>query len=53
MQNTRYGWLFWRLALYAALAWGFWKTGMRRAANRNTGSPSSVWPSPARYLPGV
>jgi len=26
MQNTRYGWLFWRLVLYAALAWGFWKT---------------------------
>ncbi|EIX9082191.1 hypothetical protein MLE32_000478 [Klebsiella aerogenes] len=25
MRSTRYGWLFWRLALYAALAWAFWK----------------------------
>lgn len=25
MQSTRYGWLVWRLALYAALAWGFWR----------------------------
>lgn len=25
VHSTRYGWLFWRLALYAALAWGFWK----------------------------
>ncbi|MGL5384298.1 MAG: hypothetical protein ACRC2A_19750 [Enterobacterales bacterium] len=25
MQNARYGWLSWRLALYAVLAWGFWK----------------------------
>ncbi|WP_034950824.1 hypothetical protein, partial [Erwinia oleae] len=23
MQSTRYGWLVWRLALYAALAWVF------------------------------
>ncbi|EMP6396070.1 hypothetical protein RJ492_004509 [Pluralibacter gergoviae] len=23
--NTRYGWLFWRLVLYAVLTWGFWK----------------------------
>ena len=25
MQSTRYGWLFWRLALYALVAWGLWK----------------------------
>jgi hypothetical protein len=25
MQRTRYGWLGWRLVLYACLAWGFWK----------------------------
>lgn len=25
MQSTRYGWLVWRSALYAALAWGFWR----------------------------
>lgn len=25
MQRTRYGWLGWRLVLYAGLAWGFWK----------------------------
>ncbi|GAA3607159.1 hypothetical protein GCM10023078_37750 [Gibbsiella greigii] len=25
MQRTRYSWLAWRLALYAALVWGFWK----------------------------
>lgn len=24
MQRTRYGWLGWRLVLYAGLAWGFW-----------------------------
>lgn len=25
MQSTRYGWLLWRLALYALVAWGLWK----------------------------
>ncbi|BEM74053.1 hypothetical protein SME36J_46120 [Serratia marcescens] len=25
MQRTRYGWLGWRLVLYAGLAWGGWK----------------------------
>jgi hypothetical protein len=25
VHSTRYGWLSWRLALYAALAWVFWK----------------------------
>jgi hypothetical protein len=25
VHSTRYGWLSWRLALYAVLAWGFWK----------------------------
>lgn len=25
LHSTRYGWLFWRLALYVVLAWGFWK----------------------------
>ncbi|MGG4626842.1 hypothetical protein ACLPHD_21140 [Serratia odorifera] len=25
VHSTRYGWLFWRLALYAVLAWAFWK----------------------------
>ncbi|WP_297201566.1 hypothetical protein [uncultured Pluralibacter sp.] len=25
MQSTRYGWLIWRLALYALVAWGLWK----------------------------
>ena len=25
VHSTRYGWLSWRLALYAALVWGFWK----------------------------
>ncbi|HEI8505938.1 TPA: hypothetical protein SLF17_003113 [Serratia marcescens] len=24
MQRTRYGWLGWRLVLYAGLVWGFW-----------------------------
>lgn len=27
VHSTRYGWLSWRLALYAALTWGFWKIG--------------------------
>ncbi len=25
VHSTRYGWLSWRLALYAVLIWGFWK----------------------------
>lgn len=25
MQSTRDGWLIWRLALYALVAWGLWK----------------------------
>ncbi|MBO1811321.1 hypothetical protein J4G53_24090 [Serratia ureilytica] len=25
MQRTRYGWLGWRLVLYAGLAWGVWR----------------------------
>lgn len=25
MQSTRYGWLVWRLALYALTGWGLWK----------------------------
>ena len=29
MQSTRYGWLMWRLALYALVAWGFWEAYRR------------------------
>lgn len=25
MSSTRYGWLAWRLCLYGATGWGFWK----------------------------
>jgi hypothetical protein len=38
MQSTRYGWLMWRLALYALVAWGLWKIrhapGFREAYRR-------------------
>ena len=38
MQSPRYGWLMWRLALYALVAWGLWKIrhapGFREAYRR-------------------
>lgn len=45
MQSTRYGWLMWRLALYALVAWASGKSGMRRVFGRHTGGRccASVW----------
>ncbi len=45
MQSTRYGWLMWRLALYALVAWGLWKIRHARASGRHTGGRccASVW----------